>query len=75
MDLNLARVNSTHLKPSNNLPNGGNVIVTASNGGVGGFSSLYLQTTGETINETDQLFVGQQSGLVMMTRTAHPLKF
>ncbi len=29
----------------------------------------------ETINETGQLFVGQQSGLVMMTRTAHPLKF
>ena len=39
------------------------------------FSNLYLKTSGQTINETGQLFVGQQTGLMMMTRTAHPLKF
>ena len=34
-----------------------------------------MTTTGQTINETGQLYVGQQTGLMMMTRTAHPLKF
>ena len=38
-------------------------------------SSMYLKTTGQTTNETGQLFVGQQQGLVMMTRTAHALRF
>ena len=57
MDLSIANVIPTHVNASNNLPNSGNVAVTESNGGVGGFSSLYLQTTGETVNETCQLFV------------------
>ena len=45
------------------------------NSGLNGYSSLYLTTTGQTTNETGQMFVGQQTGLVMMTRTAHALRF
>ena len=36
---------------------------------------MYLQTTNQTINETGQLFVGQQQGLTLMTRTEHPIQF
>ena len=74
-NLNIANVISTSLLASKNSPNGGNVTISASNSGTSGFSSLYLQTTGSQINETGQLWVGQQTGLRMMTRTNHPLSF
>ena len=55
--------------------NGLNVVTSVTNTGLNGFSSLYLKTTGQATDETGQLFVGQQQGLVMMTRTAHALRF
>ena len=75
VELNIAQANCEQLNASKSLPSGGNVTINATNTGLNGFSSLYLKTTGQTINETGQLWVGQQNGLTMMTRTAHPLNF
>ena len=66
---------SGNISVSRSDPTGQNVVISAKNTGLNGFSSLYLETANQTINETGQLFVGQQSGLVMMTRTNHPLQF
>ena len=63
------------LKLTKSAPNGNNVAIEVTNTGQSGFSSLYLATQGQTTNETVQIFVGQQGGIVMMTRTAHPLRF
>ena len=61
---------------SRSAPTGnGNVKTSIINSGQDGFSSLYLNTTNQTINETGQLFVGQQSGLTLMTRTNHSIQF
>ena len=63
------------LNISKSAPSGLNVVSSITNTGLDGYSSLYLKTTGQITNETGQLFVGQQLGLVMMTRTAHALRF
>jgi hypothetical protein len=65
-----------NLSVSRSAPTGdGNVTTSITNSGQDGFSSLYLQTTNQTINETGQLYVGQQNGLTLMTRTNHPIQF
>ena len=56
----------------------GNVAITATNNGNEGFSSLYLQTRNQIspmTNETAQIFVGQNSGMFLHTRTSHPITF
>jgi hypothetical protein len=58
-------------------PYGGEVGLGITNNGNSAYSALYLQTrnqSGSSTNETGQLFVGA-SGLVMQTRTNHPIYF
>ena len=49
---------SGNLTVSRSEPTGENVVTSIINSGQNCFSSLYLQTTNQTINETGQLFVG-----------------
>jgi hypothetical protein len=56
----------------------GNVAITSTNNGNEGFSSLYLQTRNQIspmTDETAQIFVGQNSGMVLHTRSAHDIRF
>ena len=56
----------------------GNVTMSVTNTGNNGFASLYLQTqnqTSPTIYETGQIFVGQNSGMFLHTRSNHPISF
>ena len=69
---------SSNLNVSRSDPTGsGNVTCSLTNSGNQGFSSLYLQTTNQTgsSNETGQIFVGQNAGMVLHTRTNHPIQF
>ena len=53
-------------------------MISATNSGNEGFASLYLQTNNQTLpitNETGQIFVGQNAGMVLHTRTNHPIQF
>ena len=66
------------LSLSRSAPTGLNVSISATNTGNNGFASLYLQTqnqTSPTINETGQIFVGQNSGMFLHTRSNHPISF
>ena len=56
----------------------GNVKISATNTGSSGFTSLYLHTSNQIspiINETAQIFVGQNVGMFLHTRTNHPITF
>ena len=69
---------SGNLILSKSDPTGGNVAMSATNTGSNGFASLYLQTSNQispTINETAQIFVGQNVGMFLHTRTNHPICF
>jgi hypothetical protein len=68
-----------NLSVSRSAPTGnGNVAISATNSGADGFASLYLQTNNQTLpitSTTGQIFVGQNAGMVLHTRTNHPISF
>jgi hypothetical protein len=68
-----------NLTVSRSAPTGnGNVAISATNSGADGFASLYLQTNNQTLpvtSTTGQIFVGQNAGLFLHTRTNHPINF
>ena len=68
-----------NLEVTRSAPTGsGNVAISATNTGNGGFTSLYLHTSNQIspiINETAQIFVGQNVGMFLHTRTNHPITF
>ena len=68
-----------NLDVSRSDPTGnGNVKISATNTGSSGFTSLYLHTSNQIspiINETAQIFVGQNVGMFLHTRTNHPITF
>ena len=70
---------SGNLSVSRSAPTGsGNVVISATNSGNGGFASLYLQTSNQTLpitNETAQIFVGQNGGMFLHTKSSHPISF
>jgi hypothetical protein len=70
---------SGNLSVSRSAPTGsGNVVISATNSGNEGFTSLYLQTTNQTLpitNETAQIFVGQNGGMFLHTKSSHPISF
>ena len=80
---NLSVIGSTNLTGNLDVsrldPTGnGNVKISATNTGSSGFTSLYLHTSNQIspiINETAQIFVGQNVGMFLHTRTNHPITF
>jgi hypothetical protein len=70
---------SGNLSVARSAPTGsGNVVISATNSGNEGFTSLYLQTTNQTLpitNETAQIFVGQNVGMFLHTKSSHPISF
>ena len=74
-NLAIADINATQLLVTKSKPGGENVSITSNNSGSGGYASVYVSTTNQTINETGQIFVGAQGGMTMMTRTNHPIVF
>jgi hypothetical protein len=63
------------MKLNKSLANGLNLNYTISNDGNLGFSSLYLTAKYDsgTKNESGQIWIGQDTGLVLRTNTIHPI--